>query len=195
VRGQAQDFDTWAQMGNRGWRHAEILLFFKRMESYAGEGDAAFRGRRGPLRVTNPEPRDPAFATIIKAAAEIGIRHGEIVVRAPDGDLGADAVIEGARETAAAPFEVGEDGPLGAQHDYNTVHPPFPARLSLAPTVHPFSTHRVSGLTGPTPGTPERLVQILPLDSFCKTLRFFADGAAKKWPLARGSLKEARGRA
>jgi choline dehydrogenase len=75
VRGQAQDFDTWAQMGNRGWSHAEILPFFKRMESYAGEGDAAFRGRQGPLRVTNPEPRDPLFATIIKAAAEVGIRR------------------------------------------------------------------------------------------------------------------------
>jgi hypothetical protein len=47
----------------------------KRMESYASEGDAAFRGRQGPLRVTNPEPRDPLFATIIKAAAEVGIRH------------------------------------------------------------------------------------------------------------------------
>jgi choline dehydrogenase len=45
------------------------------MESYAGEGDDAFRGREGPLRVTNPEPRDPLFATIIKAAAEVGIRH------------------------------------------------------------------------------------------------------------------------
>jgi len=36
VRGQAQDFDTWAQMGNRGWSYAEVLPFFKRMESYAG---------------------------------------------------------------------------------------------------------------------------------------------------------------
>src|SRR6201982_1071982 len=65
VRGQAQDFDTWAQMGNRGWSYAEVLPFFKRMESYAGEGDDSFRGRVGPLRVTNPEPRDPLFATII----------------------------------------------------------------------------------------------------------------------------------
>src|ERR1700682_1557985 len=75
VRGQAQDFDTWAQLGNRGWSYAEILPFFKRMESYAGEGEDGFRGRQGPLRVTNPEPRDPLFATIIKAAAEVGIRH------------------------------------------------------------------------------------------------------------------------
>ena len=47
----------------------------RRMESYAGEGDDAFRGREGPLRVTNPEPRDPLFATIIKAAGQVGIRH------------------------------------------------------------------------------------------------------------------------
>jgi choline dehydrogenase len=75
VRGQAQDFDSWAQMGNRGWSYAEVLPFFKRMESYAGEGDDAFRGREGPLRVTNPEPRDPLFATIIQAAAQVGIRY------------------------------------------------------------------------------------------------------------------------
>ncbi|MGA8549909.1 MAG: GMC family oxidoreductase N-terminal domain-containing protein [Stellaceae bacterium] len=75
VRGQAQDFDTWAQMGNRGWSYAEVLPFFKRMESYAGAGDDALRGRDGPLRVTNPEPRDPLFATLIEAAAQIGISH------------------------------------------------------------------------------------------------------------------------
>jgi len=75
VRGQAQDFDTWAQMGNRGWSYTEVLPFFKRMESYAGGGDDGFRGREGPLRVTNPEPRDLLFATIIKAAAQVGIRH------------------------------------------------------------------------------------------------------------------------
>ena len=75
VRGQAQDFDAWAQMGNHGWSYNDVLPIFKRMESYAGEGDDAFRGRQGPLRVTNPEPRDPLFATIIKAAGQVGIRH------------------------------------------------------------------------------------------------------------------------
>ena len=75
VRGQAQDFDTWAQMGNRGWSYHDVLPIFKRMESYAGECDDAFRGREGPLRVTNPESRDPLFATIIKAAGQVGIQH------------------------------------------------------------------------------------------------------------------------
>ena len=74
VRGQAQDFDTWAQMGNQGWGYADVLPFFKRMESYDG-GDDDFRGREGPLRVTNPEPRDPLFGALIKAAGQVGIVH------------------------------------------------------------------------------------------------------------------------
>ena len=75
VRGQAQDFDTWAQLGNPGWSYADVLPFFRRMERYEGGGDDAFRGRDGPLRVTNPEPRDPIYAAVIAAAAEVGIPH------------------------------------------------------------------------------------------------------------------------
>jgi choline dehydrogenase len=75
VRGQAQDFDTWAQMGNVGWAYRDVLPFFKRMESYRGEGDDALRGRDGPLTVTNPPPSGPLFQAIIKAAGEVGIEH------------------------------------------------------------------------------------------------------------------------
>ncbi|MEO3470227.1 GMC family oxidoreductase N-terminal domain-containing protein [Roseomonas sp. CAU 1739] len=75
VRGQAQDFDSWAQMGNRGWSYADVLPFFRRMECYEGGGDDAFRGREGPLRVTDPPPTDPILATLIKAAGEVGIPH------------------------------------------------------------------------------------------------------------------------
>ena len=75
VRGQAQDFDAWAQMGNRGWSYSDVLPFFKKMERYEGEGDDVFRGRDGPLRVTNPDWRDPLFSALIKAAGQVGIRH------------------------------------------------------------------------------------------------------------------------
>jgi choline dehydrogenase len=103
VRGQAQDFDTWAQMGNRGWSYAEVLPFFKRMESYEGEGDDAFRGREGPLRVTNPESRDPLFATIINAAAEVGIRHNaDYNGASQEGIAMSQATIAGGRRVSAA---------------------------------------------------------------------------------------------
>jgi choline dehydrogenase len=75
VRGQAQDFDTWAQMGNQGWSYDEVLPFFKRMESYTGDADDRYRGREGPLCVTNPEPREPIFQALIEAAGQVGIRY------------------------------------------------------------------------------------------------------------------------
>ncbi len=74
VRGQRQDFDTWAQMGNRGWSYKDVLPYFKRMESYE-DGNDEFRGRDGPLRVTNPEPSDPLYQALIAAAGEVGIAH------------------------------------------------------------------------------------------------------------------------
>jgi choline dehydrogenase len=74
VRGQARDFDTWAQMGNTGWSYADVLPFFRRMERY-DEGDDEYRGRAGPLRVTNPPPRLPIFAALIEAAQQVGVPH------------------------------------------------------------------------------------------------------------------------
>ena len=55
VRGQSQDYDTWAQLGNRGWSYREVLPIFRDMESYQGAGDPEYRGREGPQgnRVNN----------------------------------------------------------------------------------------------------------------------------------------------
>ncbi len=50
VRGNRADFDTWAQMGCRGWSYEDVLPLFRRSECYAG-GDDAVRGRDGPLKV------------------------------------------------------------------------------------------------------------------------------------------------
>ena len=58
-RGQRQDFDTWAQLGNRGWGYEDVLPYFKRLERRVGEGDETFRGRDGNLTVTTMDWRDP----------------------------------------------------------------------------------------------------------------------------------------
>src|SRR5690348_2391028 len=52
VRGQRQDYDHWAQLGNRGWSYQDVLPIFKGMESYPG-GDAGVRGREGPIVVSD----------------------------------------------------------------------------------------------------------------------------------------------
>ncbi|WP_431267048.1 GMC family oxidoreductase [Dankookia sp. P2] len=103
VRGQAQDFDTWAQLGNPGWSYADVLPFFRRMERYEGGGDDRFRGREGPLRVTNPRPDDPLYAAVIAAAAEVGIPHNPDYNGATqDGIAMSQATIAGGRRMSTA---------------------------------------------------------------------------------------------
>src|SRR5215831_1618067 len=49
-RGQADDFNNWAQRGNAGWGYADLLPYFKRFERRIGEGDNLYRGRDGNLQ-------------------------------------------------------------------------------------------------------------------------------------------------
>ena len=69
-RGQRQDFDTWAQLGNRGWGYPDVLPYFKRMEKRVGEGDETFRGRDGNLTVTTMDWRDPLCEAFMAGRAE-----------------------------------------------------------------------------------------------------------------------------
>jgi choline dehydrogenase len=72
-RGQRQDFDTWAQMGNRGWGYADILPYFRRLEKRVGEGDELYRGREGPLTVTTMDWNDPLCEAFMEGAVSLGI--------------------------------------------------------------------------------------------------------------------------
>src|SRR5512141_2452567 len=73
IRGQARDYDHWAQLGNRGWSYQDVLPIFKRMERYAGGSDE-FRGRDGLLRVTDtPRNKLPLLEKIIEAAGRLGL--------------------------------------------------------------------------------------------------------------------------
>ncbi len=72
VRGQPQDYDHWAQLGNRGWSWQEVLPIFRGIESYPG-GTDALRGRGGPLRVTDIDESGPLYDSLFQAAASIGI--------------------------------------------------------------------------------------------------------------------------
>ncbi len=73
IRGQAQDYDHWAQLGNRGWSWDDVLPVFKRMERYDGGSDD-YHGRSGPLRVTDtPRHKVPLLEKMIAAADKIGL--------------------------------------------------------------------------------------------------------------------------
>ena len=46
IRGHARDYDGWRQMGCDGWGYADVLPYFKRLESYQRWGRRLPRGRR-----------------------------------------------------------------------------------------------------------------------------------------------------
>ena len=75
VRGQRHDFDHWAQLGNRGWSYQDVLPIFKRMESYSGAGDDEFRGRDGPLKVSDIHEGGPLYDSMFAAAESMGIKR------------------------------------------------------------------------------------------------------------------------
>ena len=52
VRGQPLDYDTWGQLGNRGWSYSQVLPYFKKSEHFERGGDDS-RGKGGPLNVAD----------------------------------------------------------------------------------------------------------------------------------------------
>jgi len=75
VRGHAKDFDAWEAMGASGWSYADVLPYYKRMETWdpAGHGgDASWRGRDGPLHVTRGKRDNPLVQAFVQAGRQAG---------------------------------------------------------------------------------------------------------------------------
>ncbi len=102
-RGQRQDFDTWAQSGNRGWGYPDVLPYFKRLESRIGEGEDTFRGREGGLTVTTMEWRDPLCEAFMAGAMSLGIpRNPDYNGAIQEGVSYAQRTIKNGRRVSAA---------------------------------------------------------------------------------------------
>lgn len=72
VRGQALDYDVWAQLGNRGWSYEDVLPYFRKSEHREGGGDPQYRGSGGPLNVADVRNTDPLLDTLMRAAVSLG---------------------------------------------------------------------------------------------------------------------------
>ncbi|MCP3709913.1 choline dehydrogenase [Paraburkholderia sp. CNPSo 3274] len=72
VRGQREDYDRWAALGNRGWSYADVLPYFLKSEDQE-RGANAWHGVGGPLKVSDLRLRRPIADHFIAAAQEIGI--------------------------------------------------------------------------------------------------------------------------
>ncbi len=71
VRGHARDFDHWAGEGAAGWAYADVLPYFKRMETAHG-GEEGWRGTEGPMHVKRGPRRNPLYAAFVEAGRQAG---------------------------------------------------------------------------------------------------------------------------
>ncbi|MGI9421302.1 MAG: GMC family oxidoreductase [Geminicoccaceae bacterium] len=72
VRGQAEDFGRWRQLGCEGWGYPDVLPYFRRAEDQERGADG-FHGEGGPLAVSDSRARHPLSDAFIEAAVQAGI--------------------------------------------------------------------------------------------------------------------------
>lgn len=77
VRGQAQDYDNWAQAGNKGWSYEEVLPYFKKsVQTHFGQFqlEEGFHGDTGELHISPPRTTYSILDQFIEAAGRSGYR-------------------------------------------------------------------------------------------------------------------------
>ncbi len=94
MRGHPLDFDQWAQMGAAGWSYADVLPYFKKMEtSWRGEGK--YHGGSGPIRVAPIEAHEQLHAAMMGSAAGAGFgTSDDLAADVPEGFARGEATID-----------------------------------------------------------------------------------------------------
>ena len=71
VRGQKQDYDGWAKLGNNEWSYEQVLPYFKSTQ-YQERGHSEYHGVEGELNVADTRGKAPVFDDFMASAQEAG---------------------------------------------------------------------------------------------------------------------------
>jgi choline dehydrogenase len=71
IRGHAWDYDHWAELGAAGWDYESVLPYFRRLEDNE-RGEDAWRGKGGPVTVSEIRSRYPITESWMDAVVEAG---------------------------------------------------------------------------------------------------------------------------
>ncbi len=71
IRGQREDYDHWAALGNGGWGYDDVLPYFIKSEGNQRGGDA-FHGGNGPLKVSDIAAKHELIEAFIDGAGRDG---------------------------------------------------------------------------------------------------------------------------
>lgn len=74
IRGQAEDYDEWADLGCDGWAWRDVLPVFRRCEANTRLVDA-WHGNDGPLSVTDTNYRHPLSRGFVAGAQQVGLPY------------------------------------------------------------------------------------------------------------------------
>ena len=76
IRGNRRDFDDWAELGLPGWSYAEVLPYFKKLETH-WRGAGPYHGDQGPVRISRMEGPDLLWEPLLEAAQAAGIPYND----------------------------------------------------------------------------------------------------------------------
>jgi choline dehydrogenase len=72
IRGQQDDYDHWAQLGNAGWNWDSVLPYFIKSE-HNSRGASTTHGGDGPLWSSDIQEKHELMEAIIQGAQELGV--------------------------------------------------------------------------------------------------------------------------
>ena len=72
IRGHRRDYDRWSEAGLAGWSYAEVLPYFRRLESN-WRGETPYHGGSGPISVSLMDYPDMLYGPLVAAAQAAGL--------------------------------------------------------------------------------------------------------------------------
>jgi choline dehydrogenase len=72
IRGNRDDFDSWAKNGAPGWSYEEVLPYFRRSEANS-RGESTYHGGSGPLHIQDLRSPNHLSHTLVEAMVASGL--------------------------------------------------------------------------------------------------------------------------
>ena len=72
IRGQKEDYEAWAALGNKHWGFEQVLPFFRRAEANERLNDR-YHSSVGAVNVTEQVQHNPLSKAFVRAAQELGV--------------------------------------------------------------------------------------------------------------------------
>ena len=76
IRGQHEDYDHWASLGNAGWAWNDVLPYFKKLEANS-RGASDLHGADGPISCSDIPGRHELIEAIIAGAGSLGVPRND----------------------------------------------------------------------------------------------------------------------